>query len=96
MKKTMISIAAGVIMFLAGMGIDLVGYKFDKHMPLSIKTSGGEVTVEHGFGLQAAHVYTMSPDGHDTFFIAFDPLSFIVCLSVCIVLCIVIGRVFFL
>lgn len=45
-------------MFLAGMGIDLVGYKFDKHMPLSIKTSGGEVTMEHGFGLQAARVYT--------------------------------------
>lgn len=95
MKKIPISIGAGVIIFLAGMGINFAGYKMYGDMPLSVKSRGGEIIEEYGFGLRAAHIYSMSPDGHDSYEFGFDPLSTVICLGVCIVLCIIIGRIFY-
>ena len=55
-----------------------------KHLPLALHMHGGEITVELGFGLRAVHTYAMRVDQVTTHHLAFDPISMVVCLLVCI------------
>lgn len=96
MKKTMISMIAGLLLTLMGMLVNYLSFKDRNWLKLAINRFGGEITIQYGFGLRMVHIYAMEQGGHDSIRLSFDPFSFVVCfivlsLIVFLVLCII-GR----
>lgn len=52
-------------------------YLANKHLLLAFKHYGGEITIEHGFGLILRHIFAMRDSDKDSIRLLFSPLSFI-------------------
>ena len=78
MKRICISALIALLIIGIGMFINYRAFQQDHHLKYSIKHHGGEITIEHGFGLQAVHIYAMSPEENDSHTLRFDPISFLV------------------
>ncbi|MBR4461098.1 MAG: hypothetical protein IKS51_00725 [Erysipelotrichaceae bacterium] len=81
MKKICLSAAISLLIVLIGMFINYRAYQEDHYLKYSFKNHGGEITIEHGFGLQAVHIYTMEMGGHDSHRLRFDVISFLLFLA---------------
>lgn len=82
MKRIYVSIAVSLLIVLAGMFVNYRSYQEDHHLKYSIRMHGGEITIEHGFGLEAVHIYAMEPGGHDSHRLRFDPIGFLLYFAV--------------
>ena len=81
MKKLLLSAIISLLIVLIGMFINYRAYQEDHYLKYSFKNHGGEITIEHGFGLQAIHIYTMEMGGHDSHRLRFDVFSFLIYLA---------------
>ncbi len=72
---------AGIISLIlnaVGAALNFFSYQSQKHLLIKLSTFGGEITIEHGFGgLQAVHIYAMTPDGVTTHSLRFSPVLFL-------------------
>ena len=50
------------------------------HLLLAKTMYGGEIIEEFGFGIMAAHIYSMEPNGKGSVFMHFDPFTFVISL----------------
>ena len=82
MKKIYLSIAVSLFLVLIGMFVNFRSYQADHHLIFSIKNHGGEITIEHGFGLEAVHIYAMEPGGQNSHRLRFDPIGFLLYFAV--------------
>ncbi len=82
MKKIYLSIAVSLFLMLIGMFVNFRSYQADHHLIFSIKNHGGEITIEHGFGLEAVHIYAMEPGGQNSHRLRFDPIGFLLYFAV--------------
>lgn len=57
--------------------INYLYYLANNHLLLAFKHYGGEITIEHGFGLILRHIYAMRSTDRDSIRLLFSPLSFI-------------------
>ena len=82
---------AGAIALAVNLAAALVNYLYyrsRKSLLIGMKTYGGEITIEHGFGgLRAVHIYGMTPDAVTTHTLRFSPLLFLI--SFCLTLVVV-------
>lgn len=77
MKRFCLSAAISLLIVLIGLFINYRSYQERNHLKYSHKFHGGEITIEYGFGLEAVHIYTMEPGGHDSHRLRFSPISFL-------------------
>lgn len=77
MKKITISLLISLLIVLIGMLINYRAYQENRYLQYSIRHHGGEITIEHGFGLQAVHIYAMDPADHDSHKLRFSLFSFL-------------------
>ena len=82
MKRIYVSIAVSLLIVLAGMFVNYRFYQEDHHLKYSIRMHGGEITIEHGFGLEAVHIYAMEPGGQNSHRLRFDPIGFLLYFAV--------------
>ena len=61
---------------MTGMLANYRSYQNDHYLKYAIKNHGGEITIEHGFGLEAVHIYAMEMYGHDSHKLQFDLFHF--------------------
>jgi hypothetical protein len=68
--------------------VNYLYYRSNGNLLIGMKTHGGEITIEHGFGgLRAVHIYGMTPDAVTTHTLRFSPLLFLI--SFCLTLVVV-------
>lgn len=68
--------------------VNYLYYRSNGNLLICMKTHGGEITIEHGFGgLRAVHIYGMTPDAVTTHTLRFSPLLFLI--SFCLTLVVV-------
>ncbi len=79
MKRLLLSAIISLVLNAAAFVVNYASWVSRHTLPLAVKLHGGEVTVELGFGLRAAHLYGMTPDQVTTHNAAFDPISMAVC-----------------
>ena len=79
---------------LAMMAINYASFMKSGHLRFCFRMYGGEITIEHGFGLMMQHIYTMHIGGSDTISLNFSLLNFILFVLVFTALFAVIGIVF--
>ncbi len=75
MKKILTASLISFLILLTGTFINYRAYQEDHHLKYSIKHHGGEITIEHGFGLRVVHIYTMEMNGYDSHSLRFDVFS---------------------
>lgn len=86
MKKYLKPLLCALVLTLAGMGINICGWKMNHYMPLAFHMMGGEITQDTGFGVSGTHIYSMEPGGRDSVYLRFEPFSFLLCLAVLFVI----------
>ena len=79
---------------LVVMLINYISFIKSGHLKFCFKMFGGEITIEHGFGLMMRHIYAMRPDASDSISLRFSLINFILFVLVFTVLFAVIGVVF--
>ncbi len=77
MKRLCISAVLSLFIVLIGMFLNYRTYQEDHYLKYSFKSYGGEITIEHGFGLEAVHIYTMEMDGHNSHHLRVSIFSFL-------------------
>ena len=76
MKAGIISLAVT----LCGMLANIISWYSSGHLLLAKTMYGGEIIEEFGFGIMAAHIYSMEPNGKGSVFMHFDPFTFVISL----------------
>ncbi|MBO7703298.1 MAG: hypothetical protein J6S26_02540 [Solobacterium sp.] len=71
------SFLISVLLNAAGMLANYLHYQNTHWLLFGIKSFGGEITMQTGFGWTMVHIYTMEMNGHDTVSLKFSPLSLI-------------------
>jgi len=82
MKKGLIALFASLAFNALGLLVNYRSYLAEKHLLLSYKVYGGEITSESGFGLRAIHTYSMMQGGSDAHCLRFSPLEFMLWLLI--------------
>ena len=77
MKKVWISLGIALTLTFIGMYINYRSFQEDGRLKFAARMHGGEITVEHGFGLQAVHIYAMTPEESDAVSLRFSVFSFV-------------------
>ena len=77
MKKVWISLGIALTLTFIGMYINYRSFQDDGRLKFAARMHGGEITVEHGFGLQAVHIYAMTPEESDAVSLRFSIISFV-------------------
>ena len=77
MKKVWISLGIALTLTFIGMYINYRSFQDDGRLKVAARMHGGEITVEHGFGLQAVHIYAMTPEESDAVSLRFSAFSFV-------------------
>ncbi len=77
MKKVLIAGILTLVIELMGMAVNYFYYQSNGWLLISHKGFGGEITIEHGFGLQVVHIYAMTPEDSGSVMLRFSPISFI-------------------
>ena len=78
MKKVLAAGIIALIIELIGMAVNYFYYQSNGWLLISHKGFGGEITIEHGFGLRVVHIYAMAPGESGSVTLSFSPTSFIV------------------
>lgn len=82
MKNIYLSGIISLIINIVGMFINYQSYLTNKHLLLSFKRHGGEITYENGFGISVIHKYAMNMNQSDTHTMRFSLIGLIVSLVV--------------
>ena len=82
MKRILISFAGALILTLAGMLCNYLSFRANRWLKLAYTGYGGEITIQHGFGLRMVHIYSMAPGESDSVTLTFNLFSFLFCLVV--------------
>ena len=85
MKNWLISLAAGVLVCLAGMVINYRHYVRFGLLTWAVHHFGGEITVQYGFGWQTVVTYGMTPEEATVRTLSFDPVGFVISVLLCTV-----------
>lgn len=94
-KILMISLVLAVIVCAVGSYVNYNAYMKSHNLKWSVKTYGGEITIEHGFGWESVHIYGMSPEESDSHKLTFSPFSLLLSLAavfaVCFLVCLAVS-----
>ncbi len=77
MKKVLTAGIIALVIELIGMAVNYFYYQSHGWLLMSHKGFGGEITIEHGFGLRVVHIYAMTPGESGSVMLSFSPTSFL-------------------
>lgn len=78
---TNLKLAGIIALILNGIGalVNWLSFRSSNALLIKLNTFGGEITIEHGFGgIQAVHIYGMTPDQLTTHSVQFSPVGFVI------------------
>ena len=98
MKKSIfVSAVLSLLICMAGCLINYRSYQSSGSLKWAVRTFGGEITIENGFGWHLVHIYAMTPGQGDTVRLSFSVPGFILSfLAVFAAVCIVVVLIRFL
>ena len=95
MKKYIaVSAILSLLVCAAGCLVNYRSYQSYGHLKWALRTYGGEITIENGFGWHLVHIYSMTPDTGDSIRCSFSVpgmlVSFLGVFALISVLCVLI------
>ncbi len=76
-KSILVSAVLSLLICLAGCLINYRSYQSSGSLKWAVRTFGGEITIENGFGWHLVHIYAMTPGQGDTVRLSFSAAGFL-------------------